>query len=106
MGAHTAMLVAANQPRRINRLLMVDVDARDGRSITASTHIILGEHGNVDADQIARMRHLQPSARLQTIVGAGHNVHLEQPAAWHQALKTALDAGPSTAGDEDNFGHD
>lgn len=165
MGAHTAMLVAAWHPARINRLVMVEggvggggaaaaerlheklagwpphfksrteardffggdtpsarawadlLELRDGhyvphfsratmdsvmapifdhewwpewQTLTAPAHIVLAENSRIDAAQVERMRNLQPTACLQIIPGTGHDLHLEQPTAWQQALQSAL----------------
>ncbi len=54
------------------------------------TLLVLGQSGNLDQARIERMLAIRPQTRLVTIAGAGHDVHLDQPEAWLQALDAFL----------------
>ncbi|WP_033338362.1 alpha/beta fold hydrolase [Catenuloplanes japonicus] len=58
-------------------------------SISCPTLLVTGEHGVLPADEIARME-LHPAVRSVTIPGAGHDVHLDSPAAWRAAVTDFL----------------
>ena len=50
------------------------------QGLTAPTMIVEGEHGTLAADEVRRMRALRPSVRHEVVAGAGHDVHLDDPA--------------------------
>jgi pimeloyl-ACP methyl ester carboxylesterase len=62
----------------------------DWRAIRCPTLIARGEHG-LPAAEAEEMARENPSARLVTLPGAGHDAHLEAPAAWREALERFLD---------------
>jgi pimeloyl-ACP methyl ester carboxylesterase len=57
----------------------------DWHSIRCPTLVVRGQ-GGVREDVVARMLRELPSARAITIADAEHDVHLEQPRQWSQAL--------------------
>jgi pimeloyl-ACP methyl ester carboxylesterase len=59
-------------------------------SVTQPTLIALGERGIIDGGRVRRMRELRPETRLVTIPDAGHDVHLDQTAAWLRELDLFL----------------
>jgi pimeloyl-ACP methyl ester carboxylesterase len=62
-------------------------------SIRCPSLVVRGEHGDLPADEATRMTDF-PNARLVEIPRAGHNVHLENPAAWRAAIDAFLDKLP------------
>jgi pimeloyl-ACP methyl ester carboxylesterase len=62
------------------------------RTITCPTLLVLGERGAVAHDQakVDRMLADMRACRLVVIPGAGHNVHVEQPAAFLAAVQAFL----------------
>jgi 2-succinyl-6-hydroxy-2,4-cyclohexadiene-1-carboxylate synthase len=54
------------------------------------TLLIVGEHDVRYRDLAERMARKLPSARVQVVPGAGHNVHLEQPGSWLGAVADFL----------------
>ncbi|WP_433040166.1 alpha/beta fold hydrolase [Dactylosporangium sp. CS-033363] len=58
-------------------------------SIAAPTVLIRGSRGTCPAEEDARMRALRPSVGYEVIADAGHDAHLDQPAAWLELLHTA-----------------
>ena len=61
------------------------------RAIRCPTLVVAGERGTLDAAARRRMTDELPGARPVTIPDAGHDVHLDAPAAWLAALTTFLD---------------
>jgi pimeloyl-ACP methyl ester carboxylesterase len=59
-------------------------------SIRCPTLVIRGEHGTLRVGEARRMTEFQHT-RLIEIPGAGHDVHLENPAAWRAAVERFLD---------------
>jgi pimeloyl-ACP methyl ester carboxylesterase len=55
-------------------------------SIAAPTLLVRGDRGTVPADEDARMRAERPDVRHAVIAGAGHDAHLDAPAAWQALL--------------------
>jgi pimeloyl-ACP methyl ester carboxylesterase len=70
---------------------MADVLSRNywpqWRSIQAPTLVVLGEHGIFPPGHGEHIVQQLPGAALVTIPGAGHDVHLDAPAAWVTALR-------------------
>ena len=62
-------------------------------SIQCPTLVVRGEHGTLRADDANRMAD-SLNTRLVEIPGAGHDVHLENTAAWRAAIEAFLDALP------------
>ncbi|WP_433073104.1 alpha/beta fold hydrolase [Dactylosporangium sp. CA-052675] len=60
------------------------------RSITAPTLLVRGERGTCPPAEDERMRELRPEVGYAVIEGAGHDAHLDQPAAWLTLLRGAL----------------
>ncbi|WP_305783269.1 alpha/beta fold hydrolase [Symbioplanes lichenis] len=58
-------------------------------AITAATLLVRGERGIIPQAEVDRMLELQPAARLVEVAGAEHDVHLDQPEAWYEILRTA-----------------
>ncbi|WP_433199793.1 alpha/beta fold hydrolase [Dactylosporangium sp. CS-047395] len=59
-------------------------------SITAPTLLIRGSRGTCPPEEDARMRSLRPSVGYEVIADAGHDAHLDQPAAWLDLLNREL----------------
>lgn len=59
-------------------------------TVACPTLIVRGEQGDLDVATASRMAASLPGARLATIPGAGHEVHLESPRAWRAALEPFL----------------
>ncbi len=49
--------------------------------ITCPATVVLGEQGILPAGEVAEMRRLRPDARFVTVPQAGHDLHLDHPAA-------------------------
>jgi pimeloyl-ACP methyl ester carboxylesterase len=62
-------------------------------SIRCPTLVVRGEHGTLRADEAKRMAD-SLSTRLVEIPGAGHDVHLENAAAWRTAIEGFLETLP------------
>jgi pimeloyl-ACP methyl ester carboxylesterase len=58
--------------------------------ITAPTLLVRGQNGTVAAAEVEQMVALRPGVQHLVISDAGHDVHLEQPAAWVHALTALL----------------
>jgi pimeloyl-ACP methyl ester carboxylesterase len=58
--------------------------------ITAPTLLVRGRNGTVPAAEVEQMMALRPGVQHLVISDAGHDVHLEQPAAWVRALTAFL----------------
>jgi pimeloyl-ACP methyl ester carboxylesterase len=58
-------------------------------SIRCPTLIVRGEDGTMPDEDVTRMLTL-PHARLEVVVGAGHDVHLEEPGRWCELLEAFL----------------
>lgn len=70
---------------------MADLQSRNywtqWRSIRAPTLVVFGEHGMFPAGHSEDIVQQLPAATLVTIPHAGHDVHLDAPAAWVEALR-------------------
>jgi pimeloyl-ACP methyl ester carboxylesterase len=62
--------------------------------ITAATLLVRGESGILPRAEVDRMLELRPAARLAEVAGAGHDLHLDQPRAWHEILRAATERQP------------
>lgn len=60
--------------------------------IAGPTLIVRGEHGELGEATAAEMAARLPGARVVTIPGAGHEVHLDRPRAWRAGLEPFLAA--------------
>jgi pimeloyl-ACP methyl ester carboxylesterase len=61
--------------------------------VTAPTLFLRGESdGLVSAEYVTTYARLLPSARIETIRGAGHSPHLEQPEAFARSVLQFLEA--------------
>ncbi|MGW4468436.1 alpha/beta fold hydrolase [Nonomuraea sp. NPDC004354] len=97
-------LVAAADGLRptFEREVVVDVIAAHARrsnwddwaGIACPTTVVLGERGVLPAEEVAEMRRLRPDARFVTVPGAGHDLHLERPAAVAAELDRLLAPAP------------
>lgn len=61
-------------------------------SLTMPVLLVVGEHDVKFRDIATRMAAAIPRADMDVIAGAGHSVHLEQPAAFITTLRRWLDA--------------
>src|SRR5215213_5624302 len=59
-------------------------------SLPHPTLLVLGQTGSIDPMRADRMLEVRPATRRVTITNAGHDLHLEQPQAWFQALDEFL----------------
>jgi pimeloyl-ACP methyl ester carboxylesterase len=70
---------------------MADLQSRNywtqWRSIQAPTLVIFGEHGIFPSGHGEDIVQELPGATLVTVPDAGHDVHLDAPAAWVEALQ-------------------
>ena len=63
----------------------------DWATITCPTAVLRAGHGSlIDEQDAERMRHTGPHPLVTTVPGSGHDIHLDEPAAVHQAIKTIL----------------
>jgi pimeloyl-ACP methyl ester carboxylesterase len=60
--------------------------------ITCPALIVRAGNGVVDSDTAEEMARRLPSARLVEIAEAAHDLHLDRPDEWRQALTGFLDA--------------
>jgi pimeloyl-ACP methyl ester carboxylesterase len=68
----------------------------DWERIACPTLIVRGAEGDLDEAIAERMAALLPRARVATIPGAGHEVHLDRPTEWRAALDPFLRDTPPT----------
>jgi pimeloyl-ACP methyl ester carboxylesterase len=59
-------------------------------SLPQPTLLVLGEKGTIDPGRVERMLAVRPATRRVVIARAGHDLHLEQPQAWLDALDEFL----------------
>jgi pimeloyl-ACP methyl ester carboxylesterase len=59
--------------------------------ITAPTLLVFGGRNKRDEAELRRMIELRPDVEQATIADAGHDAHLDQPAAWLAVLRDFLD---------------
>jgi pimeloyl-ACP methyl ester carboxylesterase len=60
--------------------------------IAAPTLIALGGAGTqLPSKELSRMLTEQPEARYAEVAGAGHELHLEEPALWRAAVTAFLE---------------
>ena len=64
----------------------------DWARITVPTLVVRGDNG-VPREEVLRMVELHPRARLVDIARARHDVHLENPFGWRDAVETFLREG-------------
>jgi pimeloyl-ACP methyl ester carboxylesterase len=60
------------------------------QSVTAPTLLVRGDRGNTDEGELRRMLDLRPDVEQAVISDAGHDAHLDQPAAWQRILRGFL----------------
>lgn len=69
---------------------MADLGSRNywqqWQSIQCPTLVVFGQHGVFPAGPGELVVNQLPGSELCTIAGAGHDVHLDAPEAWVQAL--------------------
>ena len=58
--------------------------------LSQPTLLVLGQDGWIDPPKVERMLAARPATRRVTIADAAHDVHLQQPQAWYQALDDFL----------------
>ena len=63
---------------------------REWESLPHPTLLVLGQTGSIDPIRIDRMLAVRPVTRRIMIEHAGHDLHLEQPRAWFDALDEFL----------------
>jgi pimeloyl-ACP methyl ester carboxylesterase len=88
-----AALATWPDPRFDLEVMELTLRASLGRSfwaewerIACPTLVVRAERGIVPAEEARAMVEGLPHARLTEIAGAGHDVHLDSPAAWRRAL--------------------
>ncbi len=54
--------------------------------IACPTLVVRGENGGMGAELAEGMAHALPSARTAMIAAAGHDLHLDQPERWREAV--------------------
>ena len=59
-------------------------------SLPHPTLLVIGQSGSIDPNRIDRMLAVRPAARRVSIAHAGHDLHLEQPTMWLDALDEFL----------------
>jgi pimeloyl-ACP methyl ester carboxylesterase len=59
-------------------------------SVACPTLVVRGESGGVGAEPAERMVQALPSGRATVIAAAGHDVHLDQPLWWREAVEGFL----------------
>jgi pimeloyl-ACP methyl ester carboxylesterase len=62
------------------------------QAITCPVLLVVAANGSLGAGEVAEMRARNPSARVVEISRAGHDVHLDNLAAWTDALSGFLDS--------------
>jgi pimeloyl-ACP methyl ester carboxylesterase len=93
--------------RRDAAAILAEVDAGTGEGLTLEriawvscpVTCLLGELSDpVFAKSIARVRRALPRAAVRTVAGAGYGIHVDQPAAFVDAVAAAVaSAEPSPA---------
>jgi pimeloyl-ACP methyl ester carboxylesterase len=63
---------------------------QDWSEITCPTLVVRGGRGTLRREVATRMRALRPDTHLRVIPQAGHDVHLDQPAALHRLVAEFL----------------
>lgn len=61
---------------------------QDWQAVRAPTLLVRGAESRVPDDEISQMVHLRPDVEVVTIPDSGHDVHLDQPAAWRELLRS------------------
>jgi pimeloyl-ACP methyl ester carboxylesterase len=64
------------------------------RSLKCPTLIVRGETGYLPREIALRMAELNPASEVAEITGAGHDLHLEQPEKWREAVEAFLRISP------------
>lgn len=64
-------------------------------AIGCPTLVVGGEYGAVSREQADEMLERLPGADLSEIAGAGHDVHLDQPGCWRNAISGFLRKRPN-----------
>jgi pimeloyl-ACP methyl ester carboxylesterase len=59
-------------------------------SLPQPTLLVLGQNGSIDPLRVGRMLEVRPATRRVLIEQAGHDLHLQQPRAWFNALDEFL----------------
>ncbi|ABS03671.1 alpha/beta fold hydrolase [Kineococcus radiotolerans] len=63
------------------------------QQVQAPTLLVQAERSYLDAAEVERMLELRPGTGHVVVPDAGHDVHLDQPQAWTQLLRSYLDTG-------------
>ena len=63
------------------------------QQVQAPTLLVQAEHSYLDAAEVERMLELRPGTGHVVVPDAGHDVHLDQPQACTQLLRSYLDTG-------------
>ena len=61
------------------------------QAVRCPTLVVRAEHGVVDTETVARMRATRPDTTVVEVVGAQHDLHLDRPGAWREALEGFLE---------------
>lgn len=64
---------------------------RAWESVSVPTHLVVAERSVIPTGQVERMRR-GAHVECTTIAGGGHDLHLDQPQAWLEALQLILNA--------------
>ena len=62
------------------------------QAVTCPTLVLRAEHGVLDAEAVERMRVTRPEASVIEVADSQHDLHLDQPRKWRQALTGFLAA--------------
>jgi pimeloyl-ACP methyl ester carboxylesterase len=60
------------------------------RRSSCPTLVVRADAGFLEQDEAQRMIQARPPAELAEVVGSGHDVHLDQPAAWRDIVEPFL----------------
>jgi pimeloyl-ACP methyl ester carboxylesterase len=60
------------------------------RALAVPTLLVRGEEGELSPTDAAAMTDAVPAAQLVSVRGAGHDVHLDAPEAWREAVESFL----------------
>jgi pimeloyl-ACP methyl ester carboxylesterase len=63
------------------------------QAVSCPTLVLRAEHGMIDTEVLERMRATRPAATVIELADAQHDVHLDRPQEWRQALRQFLPTG-------------
>lgn len=64
------------------------------RAVRCPTLLVLGERGYIPPDQVEAMLAVRPDTDRLVVPDAGHDVHLDQPDAWHDIARRFIAVPP------------